>query len=119
MVSQVAGGPVTTTVLHRSCGSCALGKGKLGGLFAFGDARFYGSMGAKPLNKPIVGIAPRQGSLHDMGSNPPLKSLVDEHEPCTLHPGSRSKYHGVTRMIFEVSCCYFCAAPKRPAHLAY
>ncbi len=50
---------------------------------------------------------------------PPLKSLVDEHEPCTLHPGSRSKYHGVTRMIFEVSCCYFCAAPKRPAHLAY
>ncbi len=41
MVSQVAGGPVTATVLHRSYGSCALGKGKLGGLFAFGDARFY------------------------------------------------------------------------------
>jgi hypothetical protein len=27
-----------------------------GGLFAFGDAAFYGSMGGKPLNKPIVGI---------------------------------------------------------------
>ncbi len=28
-----------------------------GGLFAFGDAGFFGSMGGKPLNKPIVGIA--------------------------------------------------------------
>ena len=27
-----------------------------GGLFAFGDARFLGSMGAKPLNRPIVGM---------------------------------------------------------------
>ncbi len=28
-----------------------------GGIFSFGDAHFYGSMGAKPLNKPIVGMA--------------------------------------------------------------
>jgi squalene-hopene cyclase-like protein len=28
-----------------------------GGLFAFGDAAFYGSMGGQPLNQPIVGIA--------------------------------------------------------------
>ncbi|MGH9091003.1 MAG: fibronectin type III domain-containing protein [Acidimicrobiales bacterium] len=28
-----------------------------GGIFAFGDAQFYGSMGGKPLNQPIVGIA--------------------------------------------------------------
>jgi hypothetical protein len=28
-----------------------------GGLFAFGDAGFYGSMGGQPLNKPIVGMA--------------------------------------------------------------
>lgn len=28
-----------------------------GGVFAFGDAAFYGSMGATHLNKPIVGIA--------------------------------------------------------------
>ena len=28
-----------------------------GGVFAFGDAPFYGSMGGKPLNQPIVGIA--------------------------------------------------------------
>ena len=28
-----------------------------GGIFAFGDAGFFGSMGGKPLNKPIVGIA--------------------------------------------------------------
>ena len=28
-----------------------------GGIFAFGDAKFYGSMGGKPLNAPIVGMA--------------------------------------------------------------
>jgi hypothetical protein len=28
-----------------------------GGIFAFGDARFYGSMGGHRLNRPIVGIA--------------------------------------------------------------
>jgi Squalene-hopene cyclase C-terminal domain len=28
-----------------------------GGLFAFGDASFYGSMGGKPLSRPVVGIA--------------------------------------------------------------
>ena len=30
---------------------------KDGGVFAFGDARFFGSMGGKPLNQPVVGIA--------------------------------------------------------------
>ncbi len=29
-----------------------------GGVFSFGDATFYGSMGGHPLNQPIVGIAP-------------------------------------------------------------
>jgi ribosomal protein L24E len=29
-----------------------------GGIFAFGDARFYGSMGGVPLNEPIVSMAP-------------------------------------------------------------
>jgi len=28
-----------------------------GGIFAFGDAQFDGSMGGAPLNAPIVGIA--------------------------------------------------------------
>ena len=28
-----------------------------GGLFAFGNAQFYGSMGGRPLNQPIVGMA--------------------------------------------------------------
>jgi len=27
-------------------------------MFSFGDAKFYGSTGAVPLNKPIVGMAP-------------------------------------------------------------
>jgi hypothetical protein len=29
-----------------------------GGIFAFGDAGFFGSMGGKPLNAPVVGISP-------------------------------------------------------------
>jgi hypothetical protein len=28
-----------------------------GGVFSFGDARFFGSMGGRPLNQPVVGIA--------------------------------------------------------------
>ena len=28
-----------------------------GGIFAFGDAQYFGSMGGKPLNQPIVGMA--------------------------------------------------------------
>jgi len=28
-----------------------------GGIFAFGNAQFYGSMGGRPLNKPVVGMA--------------------------------------------------------------
>jgi hypothetical protein len=28
-----------------------------GGIFSYGDATFYGSMGGKPLNQPIVGMA--------------------------------------------------------------
>ena len=28
-----------------------------GGIFSFGDAAFFGSMGGRPLNKPIVGMA--------------------------------------------------------------
>ncbi len=48
-------------------GALSAGNGKLsggywlvasdGGVFSFGDANFYGSMGGKPLNKPIVGMA--------------------------------------------------------------
>jgi hypothetical protein len=31
-----------------------------GGVFAFGNAQFYGSKGGQPLNKPVVGIAASQ-----------------------------------------------------------
>jgi hypothetical protein len=38
-------------------GRGAWAAGADGGVFAFGDAAFYGSMGAKPLNEPVVGMA--------------------------------------------------------------
>ena len=34
-----------------------------GGVFSFGDAQFYGSMGGKHLNKPVVGMAETAGGL--------------------------------------------------------
>jgi hypothetical protein len=39
-----------------------------GGVYGFGDAGFYGSMGGKPLNLPIVGMAASAGAT---GSWPP------------------------------------------------
>ncbi|MCL4445497.1 MAG: hypothetical protein M1134_01275, partial [Actinobacteria bacterium] len=42
-----------------------------GGIFSFGPgATFYGSMGGKPLNKPIVGIATTpQGGYYEVASD--------------------------------------------------
>jgi hypothetical protein len=34
-----------------------------GGVFSYGDAHFYGSMGGTPLNKPVVGFAPTPDGL--------------------------------------------------------
>src|ERR1035437_2412193 len=42
-----------------------------GGIFAFGDAHFFGSMGGTPLNKPMVGIAgdPNTGGYRTVASD--------------------------------------------------
>ncbi len=42
-----------------------------GGIFSFGTAKFYGSMGGKPLNKPIVGMAatPTSGGYWEVASD--------------------------------------------------
>ena len=34
-----------------------------GGIFAYGDAGFFGSLGATPLNKPITGMVPTPTGL--------------------------------------------------------
>jgi hypothetical protein len=34
-----------------------------GGIFAFGDARFFGSMGGRPLNEPVVTMVPTSTNL--------------------------------------------------------
>ena len=50
-----------------------------GGLFAFGDAAFYGSMGGQPLNEPIVGIAatPDGGGYWEVASDGGLFAFGD------------------------------------------
>jgi hypothetical protein len=42
-----------------------------GGIFAFGDANFYGSMGGRPLDRPVVGIAatPDDGGYWEVASD--------------------------------------------------
>ena len=42
-----------------------------GGIFAFGNAQFHGSMGGRPLNKPIVGLAatPDDGGYWEVASD--------------------------------------------------
>jgi hypothetical protein len=40
-----------------------------GGVFSFGDAAFHGSMGATPLNKPVVTMVPDAGSYMMIASD--------------------------------------------------
>ena len=54
--------PATSSTLDVSAAISSSAKGYWfvasdGGIFSFGDAKFYGSMGAKHLNQPIVGMA--------------------------------------------------------------
>ena len=50
-----------------------------GGIFSFGDAQFYGSMGGHPLNKPIVGMAavPGGGGYWEVASDGGIFSFGD------------------------------------------
>jgi hypothetical protein len=59
-----------------------------GGIFSFGDAHFYGSMGGTRLNQPVVGIAPtptgdgywlaaRDGGIFNFGDAPFYRLFVN------------------------------------------
>jgi hypothetical protein len=50
-----------------------------GGIFAFGDAVFHGSMGGIPLTKPVVGIAatPDGGGYWEVASDGGVFSFGD------------------------------------------
>ncbi len=50
-----------------------------GGIFSFGDAQFYGSMGGHPLNKPVVGMAavPGGGGYWEVASDGGIFSFGD------------------------------------------
>ena len=50
--------PVASTVVPHSSSAGYWEVASDGGIFSFGDATFYGSMGGHALNKPIVGISP-------------------------------------------------------------
>jgi SpoIID/LytB domain protein len=50
-----------------------------GGIFSFGNAQFYGSMGGHPLNKPVVGMAavPGGGGYWEVASDGGIFSFGD------------------------------------------
>ncbi len=56
VVGPTAPPPPTPTPTPSATGSGYWEVASDGGLFAFGSAQFYGSMGGKPLNEPIVGM---------------------------------------------------------------
>jgi hypothetical protein len=50
-----------------------------GGIFSFGDATFFGSMGGQTLNKPVVGMAatPDGGGYWEVASDGGIFSFGD------------------------------------------
>ena len=67
-----------------------------GGVFSFGNAHFYGSMGGKPLDKPIVGIAatPDGGGYWEVASDGGVFSFGNAHFYGSL-PGMSFPAHAV------------------------
>lgn len=54
-----------------------------GGVFTLGNARFYGSMGAHPLNQPVTGVAitPSQKGYWLVGADSGVFSFGDAPLP--------------------------------------
>ena len=50
--------------------------GRDGGVFSFGDARFYGSTGALRLNQPIVGMAPTPSGQRLLARRPRRRGVL-------------------------------------------
>ena len=53
-----------------------------GGVFALGDARYYGNMSATRLNKPIVGMAATADG-RGTGWSPPMGASLGSGTPVT------------------------------------
>jgi len=74
-----------------------------GGVFTFGDAGFYGSMGGKQLNKPVSGIAPtpdgqgywlvaQDGGVFSFGDTLYKGNALQAATPC----GRQPSYMGIS-----------------------
>ena len=98
----IAGGPTGTTSGSVQRGYYLVGAD--GGVFAFDGAPFYGSMGGKPLNAPIVGmtvtaggyrLVAADGGVFDFGTAPFLGSMGGEplNAPIVATSGDSGGYY--------------------------
>ena len=60
-----------------------------GGIFAFGDAGFYGSTGSLTLNKPVVGMAATPDGKAATGWWPPTAASSPSGTPASTAPPGR------------------------------
>ena len=82
-------GPITSVpVLATTVGATASANGSNvwaagsdGGVFTYGNAAFYGSMGGQPLNKPVIAIAdtPNAAGYWEVASDGGMFSFGDAH----------------------------------------
>ena len=63
-----------------------------GGIFAYGDAHFHGSLGSNPPPTPIVGVAPSAdgGGYYMLEANGTADNFGDAHGGVSLTSGSVS-----------------------------
>ena len=62
-----------------------------GGVFSFGDAAFYGSMGGRPLDAPVVGMAADAGRRAATGRWPRTAASSATAMPASTAPWAASR----------------------------
>ena len=88
MASQKLNAPVVGIASDGAGGYWLVGSD--GGIFSFDGAGYYGSMGAKPLNQPVVGISATPTRTRLLGGSPPTAGSSPSGMPASTAPWGAS-----------------------------